>query len=290
MLKAVRSQRQNHLIGAGLMVLSVLFFTALDATMKFLVGQHDLWALAWARNAAQLLYLTALLPLMGVRKTLAVERPVLQILRGACLAGMTIAVLVSLSYMTLTQTYVAMLSSPLVAAALAGPMLAEHVTARQWFWILAGFIGVVIALDPGAPDIGAYLVYAAAMALCFGAYQVLTRLGARVESSMTQLYYVALISVVILTFGLFMAEETLPSSAWGWVCLAAAFGTVAHFLLIQAFSFAPPAIVSPMIYVQVIWAVIVGYLVFGEVPTWGTIAGAVIVAFCGIVIVRGGGR
>lgn len=282
--------RQSNAIGAGLMVLSMLSFVCLDTVMKSLVTQYDMWALAWARSLAQLSYLVALLPFLGIGRVLAVKRPGLQFLRGICLAGMTIAVLLSLANMTLTQTYVAMLSAPLLSAALAGPLLAEPATLRQWFWIVAGFVGVVIALDPAAPEIGWFLFYAAAMAVCFGTLHVLTRLGARVEFPMTQLLYISLFALLFLTIPMFFVAESLPVEAWGWVALAGAFGTLAHFLLTKAFSFAPPAVVSPMIYTQVVWAAIAGYLFFTEIPTIGTIVGAVIVALCGIAIVRTSSR
>lgn len=287
---AAVEHRQSNVIGAGLMVLSMLSFVCLDTVMKSLVTQYDIWALAWARSLAQLSYLVALLPFLGIGRVLAVKRPGLQFLRGICLAGMTMAVLLSLANMTLTQTYVAMLSAPLLSAALAGPLLAEPATLRQWFWIVAGFVGVVIALDPATPEIGWFLFYAAAMAVCFGTLHVLTRLGARVELPMTQLLYISLFALILLTIPMLLVAEALPVETWGWVALAGAFGTLAHFLLTKAFSFAPPAVVSPMIYTQVVWAAIAGYLFFTEIPTIGTIIGAVIVALCGIAIVRTSSR
>lgn len=284
-------RRQSALIGAGLMVLSVLCFTCLDTVLKTLVGSHDLWALAWARNLVQVLYLALLMPFVGARRMVAVKRPGLQLVRGFCLAAATVAILLSLRHMTLTQTYVAMLSAPLVAAALSGVALSERATAAQWLWIAAGFAGVVIALDPGAPEIGWFLAYAVAMAIALGTYHVLTRLGARIELPLTQLFYVGLFACLLLSPALALfATEPLPPASWGWVALAGAFGTCAHFLLILAFSYAPPSIVSPMLYTQIIWAAIAGYLVFGEVPTLGTLIGAAIVAASGLAILRGAGR
>lgn len=287
---ATVEHRQSNVIGAVLMVLAMLSFVGLDTVMKSLVAQYDMWALAWARSLAQLSYLVALLPFFGIVRVLTVKRLGLQFARGLCLAGMTIAVLLSLANMTLTQTYVAMLSAPLLSAALAGPLLAEPATSRQWFWIVAGFLGVVVALNPAAPEIGWFLFYAAAMAVCFGTLHVLTRLGARVELPMTQLVYISFFALLLLTIPMLLVAEALPVEAWGWVALAGAFGTLAHFLLTKAFSFAPPAVVSPMIYTQVVWAAIAGYLFFGEIPTIGTIIGAVIVALCGIAIVRTSSR
>lgn len=284
-------RRQSTLIGAGLMVLSVMSFTCLDTVLKMLVGSHDLWALAWARSLMQVLYLALLIPFIGASRMVAVKRPMLQLVRGFCLAATTVAILLSLRHMTLTQTYVAMLSAPLVAAALSGVALSERTTATQWLWIVAGFAGVVIALDPSAPEIGWFLTYAVAMAVALGAYHVLTRLAARVEQPLPQLFYVGLFATLLLTPALFLfASESLPPAIWGWIALAGAFGTCAHFLLILAFSYAPPAVVSPMIYTQIIWAAIAGYLVFAEVPTLGTFIGALIVAASGMAILRGAGR
>lgn len=279
-------QRRSNLIGAGLMVLSVVAFTGLDTTMKVLVGKHDFWLLAWARNLAQVGWLLALMPLIGPARMLVAKRPGLQVVRGLTLACATMSILMSLKVMPLTQAYVAMLSAPLVAAMLSTFFLGEKASPVQWVAILAGFAGVVIALGPGAPEIGLYLLLALAMALSLGTNHVLTRLGARVESPFAQLFYIAVGALAFLTPTLMLSSGALPVSAWGWVALAAAFGTAAHFLLILALGYAPPTIVSPMLYTQIIWAALAGYLIFDEVPTWGTIVGGVIVAASGILLVR----
>lgn len=268
------------------MILAVISFTGLDTVMKYLVTSYDFWLLAWARNLVQVAILLALLPVLGARKVLTANRPGLQILRGLCLAAATIAILLSLKHMALTQTYVAMLTAPMVAAALSGLVLAERTTFVQWVWIVTGFVGVVVALNPASPDIGWFLIYAVAMATALGFYHVFTRLASRVELPFTQLFYVGLIATLALTPALAFSSGSLPITAMGWVVLAGMFGTLAHFLLILAISYAPPAIVSPMLYTQIIFAAISGYLVFGEKPSVMTGFGAVIVALSGVGLIR----
>jgi drug/metabolite transporter (DMT)-like permease len=281
-----QDRRRNNLVGAGLMILAVICFTGLDTILKYLIVSYDFWILAWARNLVQVLILVAILPALGARKVLTSKRPALQLLRGVCLAGATISILLSLKHMALTQTYVAMLTAPMVAAALSGLVLAERTTGMQWFWIIAGFIGVVVALNPTSPDIGWFLIYAVAMAAALGTYHVVTRLASRVELPFTQLFYVGLIATIALTPTLLLSSGSLSVEAWGWVLLAGGFGTAAHFLLILAISYAPPAIVSPMLYTQIIFAAISGYLVFGEKPTVLMGVGAVIVALSGVGLIR----
>ena len=286
---SLRTQRRNNLMGAGLMILAVICFTGLDSVLKHLVNSHDMWILAWARNLVQVVLLAAVVPFLGVRKALTAKRPYLQLMRGICLAAATIAILLSLKHMTLTQTYVAMLTAPMVAAGLSGLILGERTTGRQWVWIVAGFIGVVVALNPGSPQIGWFLFYAVAMAVALGTYHVFTRLGARVESSFTQLFYVGLLATLTLTPTLLLSTGALSLSAWAWILLAGTFGTAAHFLLILAVSCAPPAIVSPMLYTQIIFAALAGYLFFGETATVLTGIGSVIVALSGVALIRSSG-
>ncbi len=281
-----QSQGRNNLIGAGLMILAVICFTCLDTVLKYLVASYDFWILAWARTLVQFAFLVALLPMFGAGKVLTAKRPFLQLFRGGCLAVATISIMLSLKHMALTQTYVAMLTAPMVAAALSGLVLAERTTATQWGWIITGFVGVVVALNPTSPDIGWFLIYAVAMALALGTYHVLTRLAARVELPFTQMFYVSLIATIALTPTLALASGSLPVAAWGWVVLAGFFGTAAHCLLILAIGYAPPAIVSPMLYTQIVFAAIAGYLVFGEEPTVMTGIGAVIVALSGVGLIR----
>jgi len=268
------------------MILSAICFTGLDTVMKFLVGTYDFWFLAWARSLAQVVFILLLIPIIGVKTVLKVRRPEIQLLRGFCLACATLSILLSLKSMSLTQTYVALVTTPLVSVALSPLVLGEKATLWQWLWIVIGFAGAVIALDPGKPEIGLYLLYAVMMALSLGIYHVFTRLGSRTDGPYCQLFYVMLVALLFITPLLWVANGILPARAWMLIFLAGAFGTAAHFFIILALGYASPAIVAPMWFTQILWAALAGFVVFGEVPTTGLIVGAVLVVASGIAVLR----
>ncbi len=273
-------------VGSLYMVGAAISFTGLDTVMKFLAGSYDFWFLAWARSLAQFVFIMAIVPFLGFQNVLPVNRSGIQLVRGICLACATLAILLSLREMALTQTYVALMTTPLVSVALSPLVLGERATMTQWFWILLGFAGTVIALNPAAPEIGWFLLYAAMMAISLGTYHVFTRLGSRTENNYTQLFYVLVIALALTTPLLLIAEGGLPLEGWLLIFLAGAFGTAAHFFITFSFSYATPAVVAPMWYTQIIWAAIAGYVVFNEIPTFGIIVGSIIVVVSGLATVQ----
>lgn len=282
------NQAKLNVIGSLFMILSAICFTGLDTVMKFLVGSYDFWFLAWARSIAQVVFIVLLIPVLGFDKVLKVKRPGIQLLRGFCLACATLSILLALKSMSLTQTYVALLTTPLVSVALSPLVLGERATLWQWVWIIVGFAGAVIALNPATPKIGLYLLYAVLMALSLGIYHVFTRLGSRTDGPYAQLFYVMLIALLFITPLLLVANGSLPLQAWILIFLAGGFGTAAHFFIILALGYASPAVVAPMWYTQILWAAIAGFIVFGEVPTPELILGAVLVVASGIAVLRSG--
>jgi drug/metabolite transporter (DMT)-like permease len=100
------------------------------------------------------------------------------------------------------------------------------------------------------------------------------------------LFWVAAVALVLTSLALPWTWSSMSASDWALLGLGGLFGTLAHLLLILAFRLAPTAVVSPMIYTQIISAALVGWLVFGEVPSWATVAGAALVIASGIALLR----
>jgi drug/metabolite transporter (DMT)-like permease len=272
--------------GALLMILAVTCFTALDTILKYLVQRHDPWFLAFGRNLFQVLYLVALMPFFGARRMLAMKRPAVHVGRGALLLLTTVFIVLALRHLPMSQTYAITFSTPLIATVLAALVLHEHPSLRRWLFIVAGFGGVLVALQPTAPEAGLHLLYPLAMASANAMFHVLTRYAGRDEDPFALLFYVAFFALVMVAPALPWIWEAMTPSEWGLLALGGAFGTLAHLFLIEAFRRAPTAVVSPMIYTQIVSAMIFGFVVFGEIPTAATLLGAAIVAASGIALIR----
>ncbi len=275
----------RHLAGAVMMLVAVGGFTAMDGILKHLAAQHDVLLLVWARYVLQALLVAALAPAIGMSRVFPTSQPGLHILRGALLATATAFVVLALTQLPMAQTYAISFSTPLIATALAIPLLGERASARDWTCIGVGFLGVLVALRPDPSTMSLALLLPLAMATANAGYQVVTRLAGRREGPFTLLFHVALFGAMWSSLALPWVLGPLPKETVGWLLLGGAFGTLGQLLLIQAFRIAPTAIVSPMGYGQILWAVGIGYFAFGEVPSAWSLAGGAIVAASGIALI-----
>jgi drug/metabolite transporter (DMT)-like permease len=284
-----RHGRRDLVVGALLMVAATFCFVSLDSILKLLAARHDVLFLAWGRNLFQVVYLAAAMPFLGARRMLVTRHPLVQLCRGAMLVGTTVFIVLALKAMPLAQTYAITFSAPLIATILAMIFLKERPSLMRWVWILIGFAGVMVALQPTAPDAGAHLVFPLAMALANAGYHVLTRAIAGDEDPLAMLFHVGFFALLLTSLALPWAWSAMAAWEWGLLAVGGAFGTLAHLLLIAALRRAPTAVVSPMIYTQIIAACLLGYVVFGEVPTLATLLGAGIVVASGVALIRSRG-
>ncbi|MFM9943395.1 MAG: DMT family transporter [Hyphomicrobiaceae bacterium] len=277
------------LYGPLLMIVAMFCFVALDAILKLLVMRYDGLLLSWGRCLIQVVLVGALVPFIGGTSVLATARPWLQAGRGVCLAVTSVAMIVASRVMPLTEIYIIAFASPLIATIIARLALAEAATPLQWALIVTGFLGVLVAMNPTAPTAGLILLLPLAQACGNGVYHVLTRVCGRTDGPFAQLFHSA-------TFATLILSVLLP---WVWTPMATAdaalllFGgglvTFGHFLLIKAFTLAPTARVSPMVYSQIIWSTLFGYLLFGDLPPPTTWIGGAIIVVTGILLIRSRG-
>jgi drug/metabolite transporter (DMT)-like permease len=268
------------------MIAAVFCFTGLDTVLKVLVERHDPWFLAWSRNLFQVLYLTALMPLLGAGRMLRMRRPLVHVSRGALLLLTTVFIVLALRHLPMAQAYAITFSAPLMATIIAAVTLGERPSGWRWLWIMVGFFGVVVALQPTAPGAGPHLLYPLAMALATALFHVLTRYGGQEEDPLALVFYVAFFALLLVTVGLPWFAESMTAADWALLGFGSAFGTFGHLLLIEAFRRAPTAVISPMIYTQMVAASALGFVVFGETPTLATALGGLIVAASGIALIR----
>ena len=278
---------RSRLSGIALMCGAVGCFAFLDATAKYLGRHMDVIEVVWARYTFG--FLLALLwsnPLTrpGLMRT---TRPALQIGRSALLLGSTMLNFFALRYLQLDQALTITFSTPLLVAALSGPVLGEWVGPRRWAAIGVGFLGVLVVTRPGFSAVPPAAALSAGGALCYAAYALSTRVLARTDSNQTTLFYSNLVGAVVMLPAV-VAVWTPPESLTIVVLMLAtgALASVGHFLLIAAHRLAPASVLSPFIYSQLAWTVGLGYVVFGDVPNRWTMAGAAIVIASGLYLLH----
>ena len=274
--------RSARLAGIGLMLLSIFMFSFGDAMGKFIVATYSVGQLLWLRACAALL---VLLPMVWTRRAdfLHLERPWLQLLRVTLSTVEVAAFFLATVYLPLADVITYYLAGPIFVTAMSGLVLGEHVGWRRWTAILVGFCGVLIALRPSAQTISWPAMIALGGSLSFAVFMLITR-SLRATPD-----------IVLATSqfgGTFVLGLVL--SPFGWVTptpgslvlffTAGLISVAALFCVNRSLKLAPASVVVPYQYSMIVWAVIFGFAVFGDVPSWATIIGASIIIAAGLYI------
>lgn len=272
------------LVGVALMLLAILSFVLLDGSAKYLSDELSIPQLVWARYTVSFALMALFLPRLGWRRLVTTKRPMAQIGRGMLLIGATASIFTGMRFLPMAEAYAISFVSPAIVAALAIPILGERVSSARWFAIGAGFVGVLVVIRPGTDAISWAVVFPLAMAAFYGVYQIMTRMLGLVDPPLTTLFYTMLVgaavsSLVVPFFWQQPTPKALAIMLWmGFI------GLVGQFALVRAFLYAPASLLAPFAYTQIVWATIVGYLVFGDIPDAATVAGSVIVVASGLLL------
>nr|WP_246581033.1 DMT family transporter [Deinococcus aestuarii] len=277
--------------GVALYAVALLLFACLDTTTKYLTTHYPVPLVAWVRYAVQLVLMTALLaPRMG-REIASPVRPAPVALRSLCLVATTLFVGLALRSLPVAEASAIVFISPLLVVLLAGPLLGERLTPTRAVLAVLGFAGVLLIARPGGNLDALGVGFALLGAVANTGYQLLSR-TLSAERPLTLLFNSALVGTVI--FGglvpFFRGGAPLtPTYAGLFLALGLTAG-LGHFFLTLGFRYAPASLISPVTYLQLLWAGLLGWLVFHHVPDALTLLGMGIIAAAGVATVVTGGR
>jgi drug/metabolite transporter (DMT)-like permease len=279
--------------GIGLMLAAVSTFSCLDATSKYLAALYAVPTIVWVRYVSQMLLMLAFLaPRLG-RGLLRTSNLKLQLLRGAVLTASSLLFLTALSRMPLAEAASIAFMAPLFIAVLSGPVLRERVEGRTWVALAFGFGGVLLIVRPGGGLFSWVSVLPLASALMMAVYQLMTRRLAGRDASLTTLFYPALVGSVAVPLVFppaFPLISPLSMSSPGnalhlaMFCALGVLGGIGHFFLIRAHFYAPPSVLGPFMYGQLVTAVVLGWLVFGQLPDGAALLGMLVITASGLAL------
>jgi drug/metabolite transporter (DMT)-like permease len=277
---------QVRLKAIGLMALATLCFAGLDATAKYLIGDGvPVAQVTWLRFVGHVVFSAALLWPFALPPSLRSAKPWIQVLRSMLMVVTTGFNFIALRYLQLDQTVTIFFLTPLLVAALAGPLLHEWVGWHRMLAIVTGFFGVLLVMHPGIGTVHWAMLLALVATLGYAFYNLATRYLAAFDPPEVTQTYTPLAGVLILApFALSVWHW--PESAGQWLLLASLgfWGGLGHWLLILAHRSAPAPVLAPFIYLGLIWMSAAGFLVFGDVPTWWTLSGAAVVILSGLYL------
>jgi drug/metabolite transporter (DMT)-like permease len=277
---------ERPLRGIALILASLFLFALLDATSKHLSQTYSVPLLVWARYTFHFLMMLLFLAPSMRWKLVATQRPVLQAVRGGLLVAVTGFAMAAFRIMPLAETTALLFITPLFVALMAGPLLGERVGRRRWLAVGAGFVGTLLIARPGSSLSLAGIALTLAAAGCYSLYQIQTRMLSPTENTFTMLFYTALMGTFVMTLGLpWFWSGPLPSPIDAlMIASLGLYGGTGHFMLIRAFRHAAASTLSTFQYSQLIWATLLGWLVYDQLPDALSLVGMTIVAGSGLAV------
>ncbi|MEI9804328.1 MAG: DMT family transporter [Pseudolabrys sp.] len=265
------------------MLAGIFFFALNDALGKWLIATYSVGQLLLVRSIAGLALLAPFIQRAGWGVFAGTPLPWVQWLRPVFSTFEVACFYWALAYMPLADVMTFYLAGPIYVTAISPFILKERIGWRRWLAVLAGFAGVMIALNPSAHSVTPASMVALAGSFAFSMLMICTRL----VRGTSDIVLVTTQTIGALAFGLVAAPLTWVALNWGDAALLVLLGAVAmvaHVCINRALKLAPASVVVPYQYTTIIWAILLGYFFFGDIPGPAVLIGAAIIIAAGIYI------
>ncbi|SHF79316.1 Threonine/homoserine efflux transporter RhtA [Modicisalibacter ilicicola DSM 19980] len=272
------------LLGIAYMCLGVLFLALGDAVAKWLGESYAPVQIVFFRTLVAVPLIVLIARFNGGIRTLGTRRPFVHLLRGLIATATMFSFILGLTLLPLAEVTAIAFAAPLFIALLSVPLLGERVERLPLIASFVGFAGVLIVVRPGAAgfQVGALVVVIAA--ICYALLMITARRYGSREQLWAMVFYVTLVPLIVSA--LLLPLFWKPPQAVHWVGFVGAgvLGVGAMSFITLAFRHAPASIAAPFDYTAMVWAVLLGWLIWGEMPdTWVYVGSAVIIA-SGLII------
>lgn len=275
--------------GAGFMVLGVLFIAGQEGVAKLLLEEGmPLLQVIWARYTIHLVFMLAfLLPRHGIT-VFKSARPKAQIGRSLLLVVDTLFYFSALAFLSLVEVTAIVFIAPILVVLLSAPLLGERLSLIKLSLAFLGFGGVLLIAQPfdasGVQGLGWPALLVVAAAFCIAFFNIATRLLRNVDPNRVTMVYTALVGTLCATVAVPFVWQTPDLEQWGLMIGLGLLGGIGHGLFILAHQEAPASTVAPFMYVQILWALGLGWVLFGDWPGIWTGIGAGIIILSGLII------
>jgi drug/metabolite transporter (DMT)-like permease len=283
--------------GIALKLISAVFFAVMSALIRYLGARYPIGEVVFYRSAFAIVPIVIIYALRGeLAATVRTERPFGQATRGALSIVGMFCNFGALARLPLIEANAISFTSPLISVALAALFLKERVRIYRWSAVTIGFLGVLVVLAPHLSGDELTVAMASTASVAGVGYAVagsITNAGTNIQTRwLTQSETT---SSIVFYFSLICALAGLATLPFGWLtptgpefaALAAIgfLGGTAHLLLTESYRYAAASVVAPFDYTSMIWALILGYAMFGETPTPMIVLGSAIIASAGLFVI-----
>ena len=282
-----RAQRLDDVPrGIIFMIAATVLFAITAALAKWLVATYPVGEVMFFRSFSSLAICAAVvLPLTGF-SVFATGRPRAHIARGLSQSISQTFTVIAFSLMPLAGAIAINFSAPVWAALLSIVWLKEHAGPARWTALVAGFLGVLIVANPGADSLTLGALFALGNAIMYGSVTVAVRGMTATESANTLLMWQMVTLAVFHSFLLLFGFSWPTPGDAAMLGMSGVANAIAQYFWTKALHLAPTAAVSPFYYFLLVWALVIGFVVWGDVPSLGLLIGSGIVVVSGLFLLR----
>jgi drug/metabolite transporter (DMT)-like permease len=287
---------RSPLFGITLKVIAGVAFTVMSALIKAMSVRYPVGQLVFFRSSMALIPLLAWLAWIGaLSDAVRTSRPLAHLKRGVIGSTGMFCGFLALSYIPLPDAVAINFATPLIVVVLAALLLGETVRVYRWSAVAIGFVGVLLMLSPhlapsrlaemmqGGPAIGALLALAGALCSA-GATIEVRRLTETERTGAIVFYFMMLTALLGLATSVLGWRMPVSALDWFWLVLIGVLGGIGQILMTQSYRYAEASLIAPFEYVQMIWAVLLGWFVFGDFPLPVVLTGAGVVTAAGLFV------
>ncbi len=260
----------------------MLLFAVMDSMSKLLVRDYPISETLWVRYLIFSLFALWIARPLGIRRVARSTRPWMQAARSLLSVVEALVFVLAFRYLPLADTHAVAASSPLMVVAMSAPLLGERIGIHRAISVLAAFAGVLLIVRPGFAAFQWALLIPLLGAFLWAIYQIMVRFLARDDRPETTLLWSAGAGLIALSLVAPWDIQFPDPKGWALLIAVGIMGSLAHYALIRALDYAEASAVQPYGYLLLVWATVMGWLVFGDVPGPWTIAGACIVVLSGL--------
>ena len=273
-------------IGILFAILAYFSFSLLDTIQKTAVVYHSIFQILFLKYIFTLFLSVA----ESYRKKnnnffisknfkLQITRSILSIIESGCFV-------LSFKYLTLADAHSIASLTPVIVVALSAIILRENVNLKTWIAIFFGFLGVLIIMRPGLSIFDPKSLIPLIAAFFLSLYQIVTRKVSENDSSETSLFYTSILGIILMSFMLPFFWQPMQSFSYFIFLGVGFFFSVGIYFQIIALGYAKASVVQPFHYTLVLWAIILGYIFYNDLPDIPTLIGATVITISGIYVLN----
>ena len=293
----------NHSLGILCAVIGVVAMSVMDVVIKWLSPVYPLHEIVLVRTVIALFLTLIMVHFEGGLGLLKTKRPGLHIIRGSMIAVANMTFYLALAIMPIADAAALFYVAPLLITALSVPLLGERVGMRRWFAILIGFGGVILMSGVGTSTFKSAAALPLIAALAYALTQLMTRKLGDTEKASVMAFYIGVVFLIVsIGFGLTVGDGSLVGAggpglefllrAWHWpdseaiilMVVCGALVAVVAYMLTQAYRISEANLIAPFEYIVLPMAIVWGYLLWDEIPTFKTIIGIILIGGSGIYV------